>query len=205
VNRAGDPGLDDLFSADSFLGFLGLEVHLPILNYGRISNNVRVQDARYEQAAANFQETVLRAAAEVESGVSTFLRAREQAGFLAESVAAAQRSVELSLIQYRNGAVDFIRVNDAQSVLVASQDAVVAARANVALGAVETYRALGGGWEVRGDGEFVDAATLERMRGRTDWGDVLAPDWHAGSDLGFARPAGASATEKTTETEKDSP
>jgi hypothetical protein len=60
---------------------------------------------------------------------------------------------------------------------------------------------------VRGDGgEFVDAETLERMRGRTDWGDVLAPDWNAGSDLGFQRPAGAiPTTTETTETEKDSP
>jgi NodT family efflux transporter outer membrane factor (OMF) lipoprotein len=195
VDRAGSPGLGELFSADSFLGFLGLEVHLPILNYGRISNNVRVQDARYEQAAATFQETVLRAAAEVESGVTAFLRAREQAGFLAQSVTAAQRSVELSLIQYRNGAVDFIRVNDAQTVLVTRQDTLVTARADVALGAIETYRALGGGWEVRGNGEFVDQKTIERMRARTGWGDVLAPDWHGGSDLLFSRPPAHDAVE----------
>lgn len=195
ANRAGSPGLDDLFTADSFAGFLGLQVNLPFLNYGRVEGRVRVEDARYEQAVAGYQETVLRAAAEVEAGLVGFLRAREQAAFLAESVTAAQRSVELSLIQYRNGAVDFIRVNEAQSVLVASQDEVVAARANVALGAIETYRALGGGWEVRGAGEFVDPQTLERMRARTDWGDVLAPDWHDRSDLGFGRPAAEAGRE----------
>jgi outer membrane protein TolC len=196
VDRAGNPSLGDLFSSDSFAGFLGLQVNLPFLNYGRISNNVRVQDARYEQAAARYQETVLRAAAEVESGLSAFLHSREQAGFYAESVAAAQRAVELSLIQYRNGAVDFIRVNDAQTVLVTSQETLVTARANVALGAIETYRALGGGWEVRGNDEFVDPQTLDRMRARTDWGDVLAPDWHAGSDLGFRRPPSESQADK---------
>jgi NodT family efflux transporter outer membrane factor (OMF) lipoprotein len=188
ADRAGSPGLGDLFKSDSFFGFLGLQVNLPFLNYDRITNNVRVQDARYEQAAASYQETVLRAAAEVESGLSSFLHAREQAGYYAESVAAAERAVELSLIQYRNGAVDFIRVNDAQTVLVTSQETLVTARANVAFGAIETYRALGGGWEIRGDGEFVDQATLDRMRARTNWGDVLGPDWHAGSDLGFKRP-----------------
>src|SRR5262249_27615275 len=180
VDRAGSPSLGDLFSSDSFVGFLGLQVNLPFLNYDRITNSVRVQDARFEQAAANYQETVLRAAAEVESGLAAFLHAREQAAFYAESVAAAERAVELSLIQYRNGAVDFIRVNDAQTVLVTSQETLVTARANVSLGAIETYRALGGGWEVRGDGEFVDKATLDRMRARTNWGDVLGPDWHSG-------------------------
>ena len=188
TDRLGNPGLGDLFSSDSFGGFLGLQVNLPFLNYGRISDNVRVQNARYEQTAAAYQDSVLRATAEVESGLSSFLRARERAGFLAESVSAAQRSVELSLIQYRNGAVDFIRVNDAQTVLVTSQDTLVSARADVALGAIETYRALGGGWEVRGEDEFVDPGTIDRMRKRTDWGDVLSPGYHAGSDLGWDRP-----------------
>jgi NodT family efflux transporter outer membrane factor (OMF) lipoprotein len=177
ANRAGNPSLDELFTADSFAGFLGLQVNLPFLNYGRIENLVRVQDARFEQAIAAYQESVLRAAAEVESGFSAFLRSREQAGFLAQSVQSAQRSVELSLIQYRNGAVDFIRVNDAQTVLVNRQDGLVASRANVALGAIETFRALGGGWEIRADAEFVDPETIQRMRERTNWGDVLAtPD-----------------------------
>jgi NodT family efflux transporter outer membrane factor (OMF) lipoprotein len=197
ANVPGDPKLSDLFSSDGFFGFLGLQVHLPILNYGRIENNVRVEDARYEQAVAAYQQSVLQAASEVESGLAAFLRSREQAGFLAESVTAAQRSVELSLIQYRNGAVDFIRVNDAQTVLVERQDTLVTARADVALGAIETYRALGGGWEVH-QGEFVDPQTLDRMRSRTNWGDVLAPDWHQGSDLGFPRPESQDASTGTS-------
>lgn len=189
VDRPGNPSLGDLFTADSFVGFLGLDVNVPFLNYGRIRGNVRVEDARFEQSVAAFQESVLRAAAEVEAGLTSFLRAREQAAFLQESVTSAQRSVELSLIQYRNGAVDFIRVNDAQTVLVTREDTLVAARASVAFGAIEAYRALGGGWESRGVGEFVDPETVERMRARTDWGDVLAPDWNEGSDFGFRRPA----------------
>jgi hypothetical protein len=65
----------------------------------------------------------------------------------------------------------------------------VTSRAAIALGAVRTFRALGGGWEIREGVEFIDADTARRMRDRTDWGDVLAPDWTEGSDLGFSRPA----------------
>jgi NodT family efflux transporter outer membrane factor (OMF) lipoprotein len=185
------PDLGNIFDADSFSGFIGLEVNWPILNYGRIEGNIRVQDARYEQAVTAYQDTVLRAAADVESGLSEFLRSRERTGHLSEAVNASQRSVELSLIQYRAGAVDFIRVNDAQSSLVEQQDSLVVARASIALGAVRTYRAIGGGWEIRQGREFVDDATAERMRQRTDWGDVLAPGWHEGGkdDLWFTRPA----------------
>jgi NodT family efflux transporter outer membrane factor (OMF) lipoprotein len=183
-----NPGLGDIFQAESFAGFIGLQVNWPILNYGRIQGNIRVQDARYEQAVAQYQQSVLRAAGEVEGGLSEFLKSRERTTHLGEAVDASKRSVELSLIQYRAGAVDFIRVNDAQTELVAQQDNLVVSRAGIALGAVRTYRALGGGWEIREAREFVDRATGERMRDRTDWGDVMAKDWTEGSDLGFERP-----------------
>lgn len=181
--------LGNIFDADSFAGFIGLEVNWPILNYGRITGNVRVQDARFEQAVASYQESVLRAAGDVEAGLSEFLRSKQRTAHLGEAVAASERSVELSLIQYRAGAVDFIRVNDAQTSLVQQQDSLVSSRASIALSAVRTYRALGGGWEIRDGQEFIDMETAERMRARTNWGDVLGPGWQDGKDLGFSRPA----------------
>ncbi len=190
---ASQPGLGNIFDGDSFTGFIGLQVNWPILNYGRIIGNVRVQDALYEQAVTAYQDTVLRAAGDVESGLSAFICAQQRARSLGQAVDASERTVEIALIQYRAGAVDFIRVNIAQSDLVDQQDGLVASRADIALGAVRTYRALGGGWEVRANGEFVDPATAERMRARTDWGDVLSPAWDNGSDLGFARPTEAAA------------
>ena len=63
---------------------------------------------------ANYRNTVLRAAHEVEDSIASYLRGQEQVSFLAESVAAARRSTDLSLIQYRDGAVDFIRVLDSE-------------------------------------------------------------------------------------------
>lgn len=183
------PNLGNIFDADSFAGFVGLGVNWPFFNYGRIENNVRVRDARYEQAVAQYQESVLRAAADVEAGLSAFLNARERTGFLSQAVAASERSAELSLVQYRAGAVDFIRVNQAQTDLVQQQDNLVAARAEVALGAIRTFRALGGGWIVREGQEFIDPDTAQRMRARTDWGKVLDPNWESRSDLGFKRPA----------------
>jgi NodT family efflux transporter outer membrane factor (OMF) lipoprotein len=182
------PSLGNMFDANSFAGFIGLQVNWPVLNYGRIRGNIRVQDARFEQAVAAYQESVLRAAGEVEGGLSEFLRSKERAAYLAEAVEASKRSAELSLIQYRAGAVDFIRVNNAQTDLVQQQDNLVVARASIALGAVKTFRALGGGWEIRQGQEFVDPQTIERLRSTTDWGDVLSPTWEKGKTLGFPRP-----------------
>jgi NodT family efflux transporter outer membrane factor (OMF) lipoprotein len=185
--------LGDIFDSRSFQGFIGLSLNWPFLNYGRISNNVRLQDARFQEAVTQYQNTVLQAAADVETGLSSFLKNRERAAALADTVEAQRRAAELSLIQYRAGAVDFIRVNFAQTNLVEQQDQLAAARADSALGAVATYRALGGGWEVRLGREFIPAATAAEMRARTDWGDLISPGYQRGRDITFPRPSGTPA------------
>ena len=48
----------------------------PFLNYGRIRNNIRVQDARLQQALVAYRETVLQAAREVEDAIAALDRAR---------------------------------------------------------------------------------------------------------------------------------
>jgi outer membrane protein TolC len=185
------PALHNLFDANSFTGFLGLGIQWPLLDYGRIANRVRAADARFEEAAVAYQQTVLAAAAEVEAGLSQFLKGREQAALLGESVNAAQRTLELSLLQYRQGATDFLRVNQAQVDLVERQNRLVLARAGVAQGAIATYRALGGGWESHAGTELVPPETIERMRARTDWGDIISPEYASGSDALFPRPSSA--------------
>ena len=64
---------------DSYFGFIGLDFSWPILNYGRIKNNVRIQDARFQQSVVNYQDPVLRAAAAVERHLSRFRQSRTQA------------------------------------------------------------------------------------------------------------------------------
>lgn len=185
---AGRSGAENLFDADSFEGFIGLGINWPLLDYARIQNRVRANDARFEEAVAAYRESVLVAAADVERGLSRFLRGGERAELLATSARAAQRTVELSLLQYQRGAADFLRVNQAQVDLVQRQNLLVIARAGTAQAAIATWRALGGGWERRERAEYVPAATIDTMRARTDWGDVLDADYAAGSDALFARP-----------------
>jgi NodT family efflux transporter outer membrane factor (OMF) lipoprotein len=78
ASDAGGLSLDNLFDGSSFVGSIGPTLSWPVLNYGRIRNNIRVQDAAFQEAAVNYQNTVLQAAAEVESALYGFLKAREQ-------------------------------------------------------------------------------------------------------------------------------
>ncbi len=165
--------LGNLIEGDSIAGFAGPAFRWPVLNYGRLKNNVRVQDARFEQLVVNYQNTVLQAFNEVEDALVAFVRAQDKVDFLSESVDAARRATEISLLQYRNGLIDFIRVLDTQRFLVSQQDRLAASRGAVAQNLIATYKALGGGWEPRGANEFVPAETQQRMRSRTNWGALL--------------------------------
>lgn len=163
----------ELFMGNSFSGFGGPAFVWPLLNYGRIKNNVRVQDARFQELAVEYQNTVLKAAQEVEDAMVAFLRAQEEVRFLAESVAASKRSVDLSLIQYREGLIDFARVLQSQELLVVQQDRLAETTGAIARNLIAVYKALGGGWEIRVGKEFVPIEIREEMRERTSWGDLL--------------------------------
>jgi NodT family efflux transporter outer membrane factor (OMF) lipoprotein len=161
------------FEGRSFETFGGPRIDWPILNYGRIVNAVRAEDARFEELAAAYAHTVLRAQQEVEDSLVGYLLGAKKVARLAESVDGANRSVELSLIQYRAGAADYTRVLTTQQSKLREEDLLATSRGAVTLDVIALYRAMGGGWEMREGEELVPATTIERMRRRTYWGGML--------------------------------
>ncbi len=107
---------------------------------------------------------MLNAVKEVEDGMVAFLRSREQERILAETEASARRSLAIGNVGYREGITDFQRVLDAQNSLLRAQQQVVAARSTTVSSAIGTYRALGGGWEIRSGQGFVDEARIDPVR-----------------------------------------
>jgi NodT family efflux transporter outer membrane factor (OMF) lipoprotein len=166
----------DLFEGRSFENFGGPSVRWAILNYGRITNNVRVQDARFQAQIGAYETTVLRAQAEVESALAQYLGTQQRLAALDRSVAAASKAVELADIQYREGAYDYTRVLDTQQFLVTEEDRLVATKGSVALALTALYKALGGGWEIRMGKDFITDDQKTQMRERTDWGGMLDVD-----------------------------
>jgi NodT family efflux transporter outer membrane factor (OMF) lipoprotein len=171
----GRSALGDMFQWRSRSMTAGPSFQWNILNYGRLRNNVRVQDARFQQLILAYQNTVLQAQQEVENSLVAFLNSQVQARFLAESADAAQRSVDLAIIQYREGITDFTTVLTAQQSLLKQQDDLAATVGSIALNLVGVYRALGGGWEIREGQPLVPPEIQEVMRKRTNWGKLLQP------------------------------
>lgn len=139
----------NLFSSSSAAGFISPGFQWNILNYGRLVNNVRVQDIRYREAIVDYENAVLAAHREVEDAMVLFLRSKERVAELEKSAKAAARSVELVRLQYKEGAVDFGRVFVLENTLVGAQDRLIATQGEVAVALAQIYKALGGGWQLR--------------------------------------------------------
>jgi NodT family efflux transporter outer membrane factor (OMF) lipoprotein len=141
--------LSKLFESKSFFGTITPSFRWNILNYGRIVNNVHLQEARTQELIAAYQNQVLTAAQEVQTALRGFLRSREQVDALNRSVTAAVAATQLGIGQYRSGTVSFTPVFQFQTSQVTVQDQLAVAQGNIALNLINVYRALGGGWEVR--------------------------------------------------------
>jgi NodT family efflux transporter outer membrane factor (OMF) lipoprotein len=174
ASAGGGPETGGLFSAGSLFYSFGPRLIWSIFNYGRTKNNVRIQDARFQALLVDYQFTVIKAAQEVEDGLAGYLKAQEAAVFAQNAATAAQRSVDLSFVQYREGAVDYQRVLDAQRSLLQEQNTLAQTRSSIATNLIALYKALGGGWELRQGQPFVSDTTRVEMEHRTNWGDMLS-------------------------------
>jgi NodT family efflux transporter outer membrane factor (OMF) lipoprotein len=167
--------LSDMFRWGSRSVQIGPSVQWNILNYGQITNNVRVQDASFQQLLIAYQQAVLTAQQDVEDNLTAFLRAQDRADLLARSVTSARSAVAIANLQYREGVTDFTAVLIAQQALLAQQDSLASTLGNIATSLVGVYRALGGGWEFREGQELVPPEITAEMQRRTNWGRLLAP------------------------------
>ena len=122
-----------------------------IFNYGRLKNNVRLQDAIFQQLLEDYRQSVLQAQGEVENAIIAFLKSRQQLEAFKLAEAASRRAAEISKEQYQDGLVDFNTVISTLRTLVAQQEQLVATQGTVATNLVDVYRSLGGGWEIRQD------------------------------------------------------
>jgi NodT family efflux transporter outer membrane factor (OMF) lipoprotein len=156
-----------------------------IFDHGRLRNDVLVQDARFQQLYESYQDTVLRAAREVDDATVSFVKNREQVVYLEQAVQAARRSLDIADVQYKEGLVDFERVLDSQRTLFNQQDRLVSTRGDVAQSLVDFFKATGGGWQGQRGQPVLDERTRNAMAARSDWNrlieaplpsvDVLAP------------------------------
>ena len=137
-------GGDWLGAASSFWALGPLQAALTVFDGGRRAAQVRQARAQFDEAAANYRQTVLDAFREVEDDLATQRLLVAGEADQAAAAKAAERTRDLALIRYRDGAADYLDVVTAQTAALDAERALIQVRTQQLQAAGDTFRALGG-------------------------------------------------------------
>ncbi|QLD51674.1 efflux transporter outer membrane subunit [Paraburkholderia fungorum] len=135
-----------VFKAGSTIWSLGAGLLQPVFHGGQLSAQKRAAEAAYEQADAQYRETVLLAF----QNVADSLRAldHDATGLKAQTDAwrSASDSLDLTRGQYRVGGVSYLSLLDAQRQYQQTVVSLAQAQASRYADTAALFQALGGGW-----------------------------------------------------------
>jgi multidrug efflux system outer membrane protein len=124
-----------------------LALSLPIFDAGRNRANLKLAQARYDEAVANHEGRLLTALREVEDALSDVQERQQQGDVQAQAQQAAARALLVAQARYDRGVSTYLDVTDAQRSTLAADRAAAQIRTQRLLAAVSVARALGGGWK----------------------------------------------------------
>jgi NodT family efflux transporter outer membrane factor (OMF) lipoprotein len=178
-SNAPGASLGNLFQWANRTVSIGPSLQIPIFNYGQLTNQVRAQDAVFEQSIISYQNTVLQAQQEVQDAINNLAEAQNTVTALDQATQSAIQSTKLAMIRYVDGQSDYTTVLSAEQAQLQVQNSLAEAQGNVPLSLVSLYAALGGGWQIAQNNDVVPANIEADMRARTNWGGLLQPAAHA--------------------------
>jgi multidrug efflux system outer membrane protein len=123
-----------------------LALSLPVFDAGRNRANLKLAQARYDEAVANHEGRLLTALREVEDALSDVQQRQQQGEAQIQAQQAASRALLVAQARYERGVSTYLDVTDAQRSSLAADRAAAQIRTQRLLAAVSVARALGGGW-----------------------------------------------------------
>ncbi|HEV2364476.1 MAG TPA: efflux transporter outer membrane subunit [Caulobacteraceae bacterium] len=130
------------------LGFwsLGLAATQPILDIPRLMATARAEDARTEEAVIAYEKTVQTAYGEAENDLAGMAADKRRLAILTDAEARAHRAYVAARERYARGLDDLTSALTAEEAWRNTRSTLTGARVAALRRAVQTYKALGGGW-----------------------------------------------------------
>ncbi len=136
----------DLFKGPSTIWSIGAGLTQPIFNGGELRAKRRAAEDAYDQAAAQYRQTVLTAFENVADSLRALDTDAESLKAYAESEAVAHQSLDLSQSQYKFGAVSFVQLLQVETQYQQARDNLAQAQAARLADTAALFQSLGGGW-----------------------------------------------------------
>ncbi|CAG9249500.1 efflux transporter outer membrane subunit [Paraburkholderia caribensis] len=153
VSLSGVLGFDSisanhLFTAQAFQPIGTGALRWRLFDFGKVDAEVAHARGAYAEALAVYRQAALKATEDVENALVTLSQTQTRALEVQDEVTALTRARDLSERAYKAGAITLTDVLDADRLLLVARDDLDGTRSNAARAAVQTFRALGGGWAV---------------------------------------------------------
>jgi NodT family efflux transporter outer membrane factor (OMF) lipoprotein len=177
-NNIGHSSINDLFNWSSRTITAGPSIVWPFLNYGQITNAVRVQDAVFQQSLLNYLNLVLKVQQEVQDNITRYIESQKTEYLLAKANISAIKSTQLAIVRYKEGEANYTTVLNVEQQQLRVQTSLTNAKGEVSQSLVALYRALGGGWQIRNGNDIVSNQIKNQMTERTNWGSLLKQNNH---------------------------
>ncbi|USD51765.1 TolC family protein [Vibrio sp. SCSIO 43153] len=191
--------------SDSLTMVVGPTFSWNIFQYGRVKNNIRFEDARFQETLTNYNKKVLQAVNEVTNALEAYDLYLEQKSLRLQSVNSSIRAFNISMTQYENGQISFERLLNSVEKMTRAEDSYATIKGNVANQVVALYKALGGGWETQTGKPFLSETTAKQMQDRSDWDGLLDEEERVLPPLLLEQPSDKAQTDSTEQisTEQD--
>ena len=119
----------------------------PIFEGGKLRGQLQLSEATKEEMVLNYQKTIAGAFRDTSDALIALNKQRTNREQQEKLVAAAQDATRLARIRYQGGSTAYLEVLTTDSNLYTAELNLVNAQQNEALGLVQLYGALGGGWQ----------------------------------------------------------
>jgi multidrug efflux system outer membrane protein len=139
--------LTSLFTGPAGLWSFGGSLAQPIFEGGRIRSNVRFTEARQQEAALVYQQTIQQAFRGVSDALVGYSKDREFREQQEQLTFSAQDAARLSETRYRGGATSYLEVLTNETNYFDAELGLAQAQLNELVALVRIYRNLGGGWQ----------------------------------------------------------
>ena len=137
---------DGLFDVDQWFRNLVVNLTAPVIQGGRLRNNVALAHARFDEMAAAYGRTVVTAVNEVEAALAGLENAKQRHAFLGSRLEEAQASADLKSQRYSSGIGSYVDYLNELLTRLNVESALAGAERDMALARLAVHRALGGAW-----------------------------------------------------------
>ena len=135
----------NLLSAPNLFWGLGpLSAVLTLFDAGKRHAQVNLSRAQYDEVAANYRDTVLSAFRQVEDGIAAMHHLADETVQQRDAAEAAERTSDLALTRYRDGASDYLEVVTAQTEALDAERTLLTVEVDRMRASVGLVKALGG-------------------------------------------------------------